>query len=159
MIVFKIKHFNFFPPQILIVRTVILLYTDYLVHRSSELRSCTRLYPFISKFHFFRFHISSCGLPQICEWGSLTFTVILVRTLVSNSVLYKCCFSTLSFPSPVPKLLVDLHVKLLRKIGKSVSADRWEKYLVKVNVHISVKHSSCDVQLVVDSLKNLIYRL
>ncbi|XP_026995388.2 remodeling and spacing factor 1 isoform X1 [Tachysurus fulvidraco] len=34
--------------------------------------------------------------------------------------------------STVPKLLVDLHVKLLRKIGKSVSADRWEKYLVKV---------------------------
>nr|XP_029527732.1 remodeling and spacing factor 1-like [Oncorhynchus nerka] len=32
----------------------------------------------------------------------------------------------------VPKILVDLHVKLLRKIGKSVSADRWEKYLVKV---------------------------
>ncbi|XP_060765521.1 remodeling and spacing factor 1 isoform X3 [Neoarius graeffei] len=32
----------------------------------------------------------------------------------------------------VPKLLVDLHVKLLRKIGKSVSADRWEKYLVKI---------------------------
>uniref|UniRef100_A0A3Q2CWK5 Remodeling and spacing factor 1b, tandem duplicate 1 n=1 Tax=Cyprinodon variegatus TaxID=28743 RepID=A0A3Q2CWK5_CYPVA len=29
-------------------------------------------------------------------------------------------------------LLVDLHVKLLRKIGKSVSADRWEKYLVKI---------------------------
>ncbi|KAA8586587.1 hypothetical protein FQN60_000423 [Etheostoma spectabile] len=34
--------------------------------------------------------------------------------------------------SSVPKLLVDLHVKLLRKIGKSVTADRWEKYLVKV---------------------------
>ncbi|KAK5858243.1 hypothetical protein PBY51_002396 [Eleginops maclovinus] len=34
--------------------------------------------------------------------------------------------------SSVPKLLVDLHVKLLRKIGKSVSADRWEKYLLKV---------------------------
>jgi len=34
--------------------------------------------------------------------------------------------------SPVPKLLVDLHVKLLRKIGKSVSADRWEKNLIKV---------------------------
>ncbi|XP_038146281.1 remodeling and spacing factor 1 [Cyprinodon tularosa] len=34
--------------------------------------------------------------------------------------------------SSVPKLLVDLHVKLLRKIGKSVSADRWEKYLVKI---------------------------
>ncbi|XP_046717475.1 remodeling and spacing factor 1 isoform X2 [Silurus meridionalis] len=34
--------------------------------------------------------------------------------------------------STVPKLLVDLHVKLLRKIGKSVSADRWEKYLVKI---------------------------
>lgn len=46
----------------------------------------------------------------------------------------------LSSPSSVPKLLVDLHVKLLRKIGKSVSADRWEKYLVKVNVDISVKH-------------------
>ncbi|KAK7120754.1 hypothetical protein R3I94_020669 [Phoxinus phoxinus] len=34
--------------------------------------------------------------------------------------------------SAVPKLLVDLHVKLLRKIGKSVSADRWEKNLVKI---------------------------
>ncbi|XP_026129700.1 remodeling and spacing factor 1 [Carassius auratus] len=34
--------------------------------------------------------------------------------------------------SAVPKLLVDLHVKLLRKIGKSVSADRWEKYLIKI---------------------------
>ncbi|XP_019725149.1 remodeling and spacing factor 1 isoform X2 [Hippocampus comes] len=34
--------------------------------------------------------------------------------------------------SSVPKLLVDLHVKLLRKIGKSVSADRWEKNLVKI---------------------------
>ncbi|XP_051541884.1 remodeling and spacing factor 1-like isoform X2 [Myxocyprinus asiaticus] len=34
--------------------------------------------------------------------------------------------------SAVPKLLVDLHVKLLRKIGKSVSADRWEKNLIKI---------------------------
>ncbi|KAI7793692.1 remodeling and spacing factor 1 [Triplophysa rosa] len=34
--------------------------------------------------------------------------------------------------SAVPKLLVELHVKLLRKIGKSVSADRWEKYLIKL---------------------------
>ncbi|XP_059401248.1 remodeling and spacing factor 1-like isoform X2 [Carassius carassius] len=34
--------------------------------------------------------------------------------------------------SAVPKLLVDLHVKLLRKIGKSVSADRWEKNLTKI---------------------------
>jgi remodeling and spacing factor 1 len=33
----------------------------------------------------------------------------------------------------VPKLLVDLHMKLLRKIGKSVSAERWEKHLVKVS--------------------------
>ncbi|KAG7279249.1 hypothetical protein CRUP_010865, partial [Coryphaenoides rupestris] len=33
--------------------------------------------------------------------------------------------------SSVPKLLVDLHMKLLRKIGKSVSAERWEKHLVK----------------------------
>uniref|UniRef100_A0A3Q3GK64 Remodeling and spacing factor 1b, tandem duplicate 1 n=1 Tax=Labrus bergylta TaxID=56723 RepID=A0A3Q3GK64_9LABR len=34
--------------------------------------------------------------------------------------------------SSVPKLLAELHVKLLRKIGKSVSADRWEKYLIKI---------------------------
>ncbi|XP_056139717.1 remodeling and spacing factor 1 isoform X2 [Lampris incognitus] len=34
--------------------------------------------------------------------------------------------------STVPKPLVELHVKLLRKLGKSVSADRWEKYLAKV---------------------------
>ncbi|XP_039893353.1 remodeling and spacing factor 1 [Simochromis diagramma] len=32
----------------------------------------------------------------------------------------------------VPKPLVELHVKLLRKLGRSVSADRWEKYLAKV---------------------------
>ncbi|XP_036392133.1 remodeling and spacing factor 1 isoform X2 [Megalops cyprinoides] len=34
--------------------------------------------------------------------------------------------------STVPKPLVELHVKLMRKIGKSVSAERWEKYLIKV---------------------------
>uniref|UniRef100_A0A3B3QRP8 Remodeling and spacing factor 1 n=1 Tax=Paramormyrops kingsleyae TaxID=1676925 RepID=A0A3B3QRP8_9TELE len=34
--------------------------------------------------------------------------------------------------TPFPKLLVELHVKLMRKIGKSVSADRWEKYLIKM---------------------------
>lgn len=77
------------------------------------------------------------------------------------SVLSKCLFFTLSIPSSVPKLLVDLHVKLLRKIGKSVSADRWEKYLVKVNVHISINHGLkccwCDVQLVVDP-KHFVYR-
>lgn len=32
----------------------------------------------------------------------------------------------------VPKPLVELHVKLLRKLGRSVSTDRWEKYLAKV---------------------------
>lgn len=32
----------------------------------------------------------------------------------------------------VPKPLVELHVKLLRKLGKSVTPDRWEKYLAKV---------------------------
>ncbi|XP_039600165.1 remodeling and spacing factor 1 isoform X1 [Polypterus senegalus] len=32
----------------------------------------------------------------------------------------------------VNKTLVELHVKLMRKIGKSVSADRWEKYLLKM---------------------------
>uniref|UniRef100_A0A9J7ZZ27 Remodeling and spacing factor 1 n=1 Tax=Cyprinus carpio carpio TaxID=630221 RepID=A0A9J7ZZ27_CYPCA len=31
-----------------------------------------------------------------------------------------------------PRPLIELHVKLLRKIGKSVTPDRWEKYLVKV---------------------------
>ncbi|KAL0973111.1 hypothetical protein UPYG_G00199100 [Umbra pygmaea] len=32
----------------------------------------------------------------------------------------------------VPEPLVELHLKLLRKLGKSVSADKWERYLVKV---------------------------
>ncbi|XP_010771364.1 remodeling and spacing factor 1-like, partial [Notothenia coriiceps] len=31
----------------------------------------------------------------------------------------------------VPKPLVELHVKLLRKLGRSVTTDRWEKYLAK----------------------------
>ncbi|XP_016121744.1 remodeling and spacing factor 1-like, partial [Sinocyclocheilus grahami] len=31
-----------------------------------------------------------------------------------------------------PRPLIELHIKLLRKIGKSVTPDRWEKYLVKV---------------------------
>ncbi|KAG9272858.1 remodeling and spacing factor 1 [Astyanax mexicanus] len=34
--------------------------------------------------------------------------------------------------SAVPQPLVELHVKLLRKLGKTVSSERWEKYLVKV---------------------------
>ncbi|XP_034024517.1 remodeling and spacing factor 1 [Thalassophryne amazonica] len=34
--------------------------------------------------------------------------------------------------SGVSRHLVELHVKLLRKIGRSVTADRWEKYLAKV---------------------------
>nr|XP_046169599.1 remodeling and spacing factor 1-like isoform X2 [Oncorhynchus gorbuscha] len=34
--------------------------------------------------------------------------------------------------STVSKPLVELHVKLLRKLGKSVSADKWERYLAKV---------------------------
>nr|XP_057936805.1 remodeling and spacing factor 1 [Doryrhamphus excisus] len=32
----------------------------------------------------------------------------------------------------VPKPLIELHVKLLRKLGKTVSSDRWEKYLAKM---------------------------
>ncbi|TRY99158.1 hypothetical protein DNTS_033985 [Danionella cerebrum] len=35
-------------------------------------------------------------------------------------------------PISVPGPLIELHVKLLRKIGKSVTLDKWEKYLVKV---------------------------
>lgn len=42
----------------------------------------------------------------------------------------KCC--VLCFP--VPKPLVELHVKLLRKLGRSVTTDRWEKYLAKVTL-------------------------
>ncbi|XP_030055943.1 remodeling and spacing factor 1 [Microcaecilia unicolor] len=34
--------------------------------------------------------------------------------------------------STVPKQLVELHLKLMRKIGKSVTVDRWEKYLIKI---------------------------
>ncbi|KAG7484398.1 hypothetical protein MATL_G00048800 [Megalops atlanticus] len=34
--------------------------------------------------------------------------------------------------STVPEVLVELHVKLLRKIGKFPTTDRWEKYLVKI---------------------------
>ncbi|XP_010226750.1 PREDICTED: remodeling and spacing factor 1-like [Tinamus guttatus] len=34
--------------------------------------------------------------------------------------------------SLLPKELVELHLKLMRKIGKSVTADRWEKYLIKI---------------------------
>ncbi|XP_069496069.1 remodeling and spacing factor 1 [Ambystoma mexicanum] len=33
---------------------------------------------------------------------------------------------------PVPKLLVELHLKLMRKIGKSVTIERWEKYLTRL---------------------------
>ncbi|XP_032878038.1 remodeling and spacing factor 1 [Amblyraja radiata] len=32
----------------------------------------------------------------------------------------------------VPQPLVDLQLKLMRKIGKSVSIDRWEKYLLRI---------------------------
>ncbi|XP_054650253.1 remodeling and spacing factor 1 isoform X2 [Dunckerocampus dactyliophorus] len=32
----------------------------------------------------------------------------------------------------VPKPLIELHVKLIRKLGKTVSSDRWEKYLAKM---------------------------
>ncbi|XP_077422393.1 remodeling and spacing factor 1 isoform X2 [Vanacampus margaritifer] len=31
----------------------------------------------------------------------------------------------------VPKPLIELHVKLLRKLGKTVTTERWEKYLAK----------------------------
>uniref|UniRef100_A0A665TD03 Remodeling and spacing factor 1 n=1 Tax=Echeneis naucrates TaxID=173247 RepID=A0A665TD03_ECHNA len=37
----------------------------------------------------------------------------------------------------VPKPLVELHVKLLRKLGRSVSTDRWEKYLAKVCLELN----------------------
>lgn len=33
---------------------------------------------------------------------------------------------------PVPKILVELHLKLMRKIGKSVTLERWEKYLTRL---------------------------
>lgn len=34
--------------------------------------------------------------------------------------------------SAVPQPLIELHVKLLRKIGKTVTPEKWEKYLTKV---------------------------
>ncbi|XP_057204741.1 remodeling and spacing factor 1 isoform X1 [Triplophysa rosa] len=34
--------------------------------------------------------------------------------------------------SAVPQPLIELHVKLLRKISKSVTTEKWEKYLIKV---------------------------
>lgn len=46
--------------------------------------------------------------------------------------LHNCFFFFLSLNAAVPKELVELHLKLMRKIGKSVTADRWEKYLIKV---------------------------
>lgn len=69
----------------------------------------------------------------ICFLGGLYITFIYHKSQVCVTRCSAC--SLFSLPS-VPKLLVDLHVKLLRKIGKSVSADRWEKYLVKVCFHI-----------------------
>ena len=46
----------------------------------------------------------------------------------------------------VPKPLVELHVKLLRKLGRSVSTDRWEKYLAKVRaLCVCVCVFVCDV--------------
>lgn len=74
-----------------------------------------------------------------CIWGhryASIFSCPVIAAAISRlqvSVLSERLFFLLSVPSSVPKLLVDLHVKLLRKIGKSVSADRWEKHLVKVN--------------------------
>lgn len=45
-----------------------------------------------------------------------------------------CLWKLLSFlTTVVPKPLVELHIKLLRKLGKSVTTDRWEKYLAKVS--------------------------
>ncbi|KAL7878295.1 hypothetical protein AOLI_G00092690 [Acnodon oligacanthus] len=40
----------------------------------------------------------------------------------------RCLRDTAAVPPP----LVELHVKLLRKLGKTVSSERWEKHLVKV---------------------------
>ncbi|XP_052008393.1 remodeling and spacing factor 1 [Xyrauchen texanus] len=34
--------------------------------------------------------------------------------------------------SAVPRPLIELHIKLLRKIGKTFTPDKWEKYLVKM---------------------------
>lgn len=45
-----------------------------------------------------------------------------------------CLWKLFSFlTTVVPKPLVELHIKLLRKLGKSVTTDRWEKYLAKVS--------------------------
>lgn len=43
-----------------------------------------------------------------------------------------CLIFCIKIDFSVPKPLMELHVKLLRKMGKYVSTDRWEKYLAKV---------------------------
>ncbi|XP_023665293.1 remodeling and spacing factor 1 isoform X1 [Paramormyrops kingsleyae] len=57
-------------------------------------------------------------LQFLTKWGSKSEVSVITKVpLVATKV---------------PKPLVELHVKLLRKIGKSVSSERWEKYLVKI---------------------------
>lgn len=51
---------------------------------------------------------------------------------VCPEVLFVTTTLSPSLVTPVPKPLVELHIKLLRKLGKSVTTDRWEKYLAKV---------------------------
>ncbi len=63
------------------------------------------------------------------ETATLQLTVLEQDECLLTADVYRfivCfCFS-------VPKPLVELHVKLLRKLGRTVSTDRWEKYLAKV---------------------------
>lgn len=66
---------------------------------------------------------------KVFSIGQSSFFIILT--------IYKCFIflANIIFSSfEVPKELVELHLKLMRKIGKSVTADRWEKYLIKVQI-------------------------
>ncbi|XP_054555536.1 remodeling and spacing factor 1 isoform X3 [Talpa occidentalis] len=52
---------------------------------------------------------------------------------IQNKEIVSCWISQETDPeTKLPKELVELHLKLMRKIGKSVTADRWEKYLIKI---------------------------
>lgn len=75
----------------------------------------------------------------LCIKGAKTFALMYVcmYEFSSNSwLMYWSPFWDFVVPQP----LVELHVKLLRKLGKSVTSDRWEKYLVKVNETFNTWH-------------------
>lgn len=72
----------------------------------------------------------------IASWNGVTH--VKARMLFQSDLIFYAIKNIQSLSvllsTSVPKPLVELHVKLLRKIGKSVSSERWEKYLAKVSM-------------------------